>query len=107
MSLIDELVKDRELMKTASKELKKRGYEWAKAETAYQSTKARRALEMKDKGIPATLIQTIIKGDREVSEKLFQRMVAEAEYTSAKEALNVYKLDAKLLEEQIDREWRS
>lgn len=105
-SLIDDLMRDRDLMKTASKELKKRGRELAEAEVAYQSAKARRALEMRDAGVPATLITTVIKGDGDVAELLFKRMIAESEYSSAQEALNVYKLDAKLLEAQIDREWR-
>lgn len=104
-NLLLELKRDRDLMKIASSEVKTRGIEYARAEAEYQSAKARRALEMKADGCPVTFIQTVIKGDEEVCEKMFQRDCAEAEYKSAVEALNVYKLDSRLLEAQISREW--
>ena len=37
---------------------------------------------------------------------MFERDCAQVRYDSAKEALQVYKLDARMLEAQIDREWR-
>ena len=104
--LLSELIRDRELMKTASKQLKERGVALAVAEAEYQTAKAKRALAMQANGQSATMIQLVIKGDEEVSRKLFARDCAEAEYESAREALNVYKLDARLLEAQIDREYR-
>ena len=104
--LLSELIRDRELMKTASKQLKERGVALAVAEAEYQTAKAKRALAMQADGQSVTMIQLVIKGDEEVSEKLFARDCAEAEYESAREALNVYKLDARLLEAQIDREYR-
>lgn len=107
LSLIQGLEDDRRLMKAASSEIKKRGKEYAEAEADYQATKARVALEMKANGYPVTFIQTIIKGNKEVNDKLFKRDCAEAEYRSAMEALNVYKLDSRLLEAQIAREWSS
>lgn len=93
------------MMKTASSEIRNRGVEYARAEAEYQSAKAKRALELKSEGNPVTFIQTIIKGDDEVSLKLLARDIAEAEYKSAVEALQCYKLDARLLEAQIAREW--
>lgn len=104
-SIYRALDEDRRLMKRASSEITKRGIDYAKAEAEYQATKARRALEMKADHYPVTFIQTIIKGDEEVNKKLLARDCAEAEYKSAVEALNVYKLDARLIEAQIQREW--
>lgn len=98
---------DRRLMKAASTELKKRGEQYAKAEAAYQAAKNRRALEMKTEGLSATMIQTIIKGDPEVNDLLYERDFAEIDYRSAVEALNCYKLDARIIEAQINREWSS
>lgn len=95
----------RKQMKNASKELRDRGKAKARAEADYQAAKARRALEMKAEGHSGTMIQTLIKGDPEVNQKLFERDCAEVLYESAKEALNVYKLDAKLLEADIERAW--
>ena len=99
------LNRDRNLMKAASEELKSRGLAKAKAEADYQATKNRRVLEMKAEGYSASLINLLIKGDPEVNGKLFERECAEVVYDSAKEALNVYKLDARMLEAQLEREW--
>lgn len=104
--LIPALMRDRELMKTASRELKERGVALAKAEAEYQAAKNATALRMKAEGFSATMINLILKGDDHVSQLLFARDCAQVEYDSAKEALNVYKLDARLIEAQIDREYR-
>lgn len=103
--VFSDLMRDRDLMKKASEELKERGIAKAQAEAEYQRVKAARALEMKAEGIPATLIQMTIKGDTKVNEKLFERECAVALYESAHEALQLYKLDARLLEAQIQREY--
>lgn len=105
MSLLDELNYDRDMVKTAMREAKERGIALAKAESEYQILKNTRSLELKDAGIPATLIQQIIKGDEQVNRAMFSRDCAQVEYDSAQEAINVYKLDARLLENQISREW--
>lgn len=103
--LYNDLARDRDLMQTASKELKDRGIALAKAESEYQTAKSKRALELKAEGYAATMIALILKGDEQVSVKLFERDCAQALYDSAKEALQCYKLDARLLEAQISREW--
>lgn len=105
LDLLNGIEEDRKLMKRASEELKKRGYELANAESEYQKSKYKRALEMKADGMSATMINLLIKGDPEVSIKLLARDCAQANYQSAIEALNCYKLDARLLEAQLSREW--
>lgn len=100
-----DLQRSRKLMQKASTELKDRGIALAKAQAEYQATKNKRALEMKAEGYSATIINMILKGDEEVSLKLFERDCAQVLYDSAKDALNVYKLDARLLEAQLERDW--
>lgn len=97
---------NRELMFTAQEQLEELGREKARAEAAYQATKARVALRMKADGMTATMIQLTIKGDPEVNTALMARDCAETDYESAKEALNVYKLDLRVVEAQIERENR-
>lgn len=104
--LLADLMRDRDLMKRASEALKERGIALAKAEAEYQTAKHSRSLAMKADGHSATMIQLLIKGDEKVSLAMFARDCAQVEYDSAREALNVYKLDARLLEAQIDREYR-
>lgn len=103
--IYEALSRDRDLMKTASRELRDRGIEKAMAEAEYQTVKNRRVLELKAEGFSASMIQMTIKGDDKVNDKLFARDCADVLYESAREALNVYKLDARLLEAQISREW--
>lgn len=105
MNLLSELQRDRDLMRKAVAECTDRGRVLARAEAEYQEAKNIRVLEMKDERVPATLIQLLIKGDPKVNEKLFRRDVARVDYDSARDAVNVYKLDARLLEQQIQREW--
>lgn len=105
LDLLNGLEEDRRLMKRASEELRKRGHELAKAENEYQVAKHTRCLQLKAEGYSATMISLIIKGDDEVSTKLLARDIAQVDYQSAIEALNVYKLDSRLLEAQLQREW--
>lgn len=105
MDLVGGVNEDRELMKLAVKEAKDRGLRLAKAEAEYQSRKHIRALQLKSDGHSATMVQLILKGDPDVCEALFERDCAQVEYDSAVEAINAYKLSARLLEAQIQREW--
>lgn len=107
MQLISALNDDRQKMLLAVKEAEERGVKLAEAERDYQRAKNVRVLEMRADHEPATLIQLLIKGDPEVNMKLFERDVAKIEYESAQEAINAYKLSARLLEQQIQREWNS
>lgn len=105
MDLLSRLQRDRELMLAAVSEAKERGIRLAHAEAAYQTAKHQRVLQMKDEGMSATMIQMLLKGDEHVSLPLFERDCAQVEYDSAKEAINAYKLSARLTEAQIQREW--
>ena len=52
-----------------------------------------------------TLINQIIYGIPEVANKRFKRDVAEAMYNTAQESINVLKLQIRVLEGQLSREW--
>lgn len=103
--LVAAVESDRRMMLLAVEEAKKRGIALAKAEAEYQTAKHAKALQMRSEGIPATLIAVMLKGDEDVSCRLFERDCAQAEYDSAREAINAYKLSARLIEAQIQREW--
>lgn len=109
--MIDDLynawAEDRQLMFDSQQKLKRLGETKARAEAEYQKVKARVAFRMKADGYSASMIQTVIKGDEEVNTALMRRDCAESEYESEKEALNVYKLDLRVVEAQIEREYRS
>lgn len=103
--LIRGIQQDRENMIAAAREARELGLKLAEAESNYQAAKHIRALEMRTDGEPVTLIQMMIKGDPTVREKLYARDCAQVEYEAAKEAVNAYKLSARLQEAQASREW--
>ena len=84
---------------------RKRGLEMTRAEAAYYSVKDRRVRELMDEGLSATAIGMVIKGEPEVTEALKHYHDMEVLYTNAKEAVNVYKLRLRVLENQYEREW--
>ena len=86
--------------------LAKYGKELAEAERDYKITLRQEALKLRtEKDMPVTLIQQVVYGIPEVAEKRFKRDVAEAMRNTAQENINVQKLQIKILEEQIKRDW--
>ena len=88
------------------KSLRKTGTEFAEAERDYKITLREEALKLRsEKGMPVTLIQQIIYGVPKVAEKRFQRDIKEAVYKANQEAINSTKLQIRILENQISREY--
>lgn len=86
--------------------LAKYGKELAETERDYKITLRQEALKLRtQKDMPVTLIQQVVYGIPEVAEKRFKRDVAEAMRNTAQENINVQKLQIRILEEQIKREW--
>ena len=84
---------------------KKRGEEWAQAKADYYTAKAEAALQMRKDGVPVTLIEIAVKGDKAVNRAMLEMDIAEVGYDNAREARNVYKKKLDTLREQYDREW--
>ena len=61
--------------------------------------------KLKDAGASITEISLSIKGQPEVAEKLFARDVAKVMYEANQEHINTVKLQLRLLDNQIAREW--
>lgn len=89
----------------ALKEYGKRGKEYAEAERQYRSALAQKILQERDKNTPVTIISDVCRGSAEIADLKFKRDVAEVLYKSAQEALNCYKLQIRVIENQIEREW--
>ncbi len=94
------------MLDKALQQLGNRGRANAEAEQNYRIALARKILIERDKGTPVTVISDIARGDREIAKLKFERDVAEITYKSAMEAINCYKIQIKVLSEQIDREWK-
>ena len=88
------------------KKLRETGTEYAEAERDYKITLRQEALKLRnDDKLPVTLIQQIVYGVPEVAGKRFKRDVKEAIYKSNQEAINVLKLQIRIMENQIQREY--
>lgn len=100
---IQELTKK---LNQAIKLLSKYGNDLAEAERDYKITLRQEALKLRsEKNMPVTLIQQVVYGVPEVANKRFKRDVAEAMRNTSQENINVLKLQIKILESQLQREW--
>ena len=93
------------LLDSAIRQLGKRGEAYAEAEREYRVAYAKRILEERDKGTPVTIISDLCKGDYEIATLRFKRDCAEVVYKSAAEAINSYKLQIRIMDSQLTREW--
>lgn len=105
MSIYQQIVKVRDELKITLDESKALGERWAILKAQYESTKSRRALEMKEQGFTASMIELTIKGDADVSQAMMERDIAEVQYKNACEGVNVLKKEFDYLREQYQREW--
>ena len=104
--LIIELQGRVSMLDTALKQLGNRGRAAADAEQKYRISLAQKIMVERDKGTPATIMSDICRGDPQIAKLKFDRDVAEVTYKSAMEACNIYKIQVKVLENQIDRGYR-
>ena len=93
------------MLYVAMKEAKVRGLKWAQLEAHYYSMKAEETLLLHEQGHTATNIANIIKGQPKTNEALERMHEAEVLYDNAKEAINVYKIIARILNDEQQREF--
>lgn len=105
MDLMQDLEIKRKQLDYSIKELSKNGIALANAERDYKIAVCKKALELKDGGMAATLIQLTIYGYKEIATLRFQRDSAEVIYNANLEAINSLKLQIRLLSNQIDKEY--
>ena len=108
MNLLNDLKLKNDELNISLKSLKKNGIILAEKERDYKIELRCQALKLRsEKAMPVTLIQSIIYGVPEVADLRFKRDVAEATYKANQEAINTIKLQIRILESQISREWNS
>lgn len=87
------------------KELRNSGTKYAQAEKDYKICLMKECLKLRDEKMPVTLIDKICYGVPAVAELRFKRDVAEAVYKANLESINGIKLQLRLLENQLQREF--
>lgn len=103
--LVTEIMDKSRMLDVAILELKRRGQKYAEAERDYRVALAKQMLTERDNGMPVTIISDICKGKSEIAQLRFSRDCAEVFYKSAMEAINSMKLQIRLMDSQLDREW--
>ena len=105
MDLYEEMNKLNELLTSALSEYKKRGKDYANAYKKYRMLVAQELLRLKAEGMPVTIAYDIARGKEEVANAKEQEIITECLYKSCQEAINTFKLQIKVLQEQINKEW--
>lgn len=87
--------------------LRKNGIEAAERERDYKIHLRQECLKLRDEGMPVGLIDKVCYGIPSVANKRFDRDVAQATYKANQEHINVKKLQLRIVESQINREWNN
>jgi len=106
MDLFNDLQALTNRLNQSIKLLAKYGREFAETERDYKITLRQEALKLRtEKDMPVTLINQVVYGVPEVANKRYKRDVAEAMYQTAQENINSIKLQIRVIEGQLNREW--
>ena len=105
MDLVNQVFRLKDELTTSIRKLKDNGVKLAEAERDYKIKLCETVLRLKDEGQTSTNINFMIYGVKEVAELRFNRAVAQTIYDTNQEFINSTKLQLRLLEAQISREW--
>ena len=105
MELYEELQTKTRQLDIAIKDLRKNGTSYAEAERDYKIKLREEILKLRDEGVAVGVIDKICYGIPSVAEMRFKRDVAEAVYKANQEAIASIKLQLRLIENQVNREF--
>lgn len=103
--LWSELQRKTQQLDYSVKELRASGTEYAAAERDYKIKLREVCLGLKAGGMAVGLIDKVCYGIPDVANLRFKRDVAEAVYKANIEAINAVKLEIRIINEQLSREW--
>ena len=89
------------------KSLRTTGSEYAKAYTDYRVALAKELMVLKEEGYAITLAGDIARGKPEIARLKFKEISSEAIYKANQESINALKLQIKIIQEQINKEYAS
>ena len=95
------------LLTKALEQYKQRGFEYAKAYKEYRIAVAQELLRLRAEEMPVTIAYDIARGNKYVAELKEKEIIAESLYKSCQEAINTYKLQIKIINEQIKTEFNN
>jgi hypothetical protein len=81
------------------------GRKYAQTDHDYRVALAMEIMTQRSKGTPATIMSDICRGKPEIASLRLDRDIAETLYKCKLEAINAIKLQIRVMESQIEREW--
>ena len=105
MDLLTELLNKQDELRQTIKAMKSWGSKKAEAEKAYKIRLRQEVLKERDKGTAIGVITLIVYGEDEVAKMRLDRDITETMYEACKEQINAIKLEIRVLENQINREY--
>ena len=105
MELWEEIIVIERQLNEALSTFRHNGMKYCEAERQYQMAKSKEILRLKSEGYPITLIPQIVKGIEHIAELDFNRNAAEIVYKANQEAINIKKLQLRVKESEVEREY--
>lgn len=94
-------------LEVSLKELRVNGTNYAQAERDYKILLRQECLKLRDEGMAIGMIDKTCYGIPSVAEARYKRDIAETVYKANQEAINSIKLQLRIIENQIGREYES
>lgn len=101
----DEIQERTKKLDQAIEHLAENGRELAEKEKEYKIALNQKALQLRAEDMPVTLINQVIYGYEDIALLRFARDTAQVKYNANQEFINVLKLEIRILENQIAREY--
>lgn len=105
MELYEELMAKIKQLEYSVKQLRTLGSAYASSERDYKVLLRQEVLKMREEGQAVGIIELTCYGIPSVAEARFKRDAAEAVYDACKEAIQSLKLQIRIIEGQLAREW--
>lgn len=105
--LINDIQAKLNQLQVVVKKLRQTGTEYAQAEKDYKILLRQECLKLRDEKMAIGMIDKTCYGIPSVAEARFRRDVAQAVYQANQESINALKLQIRILDAQIGREWHN
>lgn len=105
MDLFNDLQTKIKELEISIKSLRQNGTNYAKAEKEYKILLRQECLKLRDEGMAIGMIDKTCYGIPSIAEARFRRDVAETIYKANLEAIQSIKLQMRIIEGQLNREW--
>lgn len=107
MEIYEEMQQKINQLNVAIKELATTGSQYSKSYTQYRIALAQEIVRLKDEGMAITLCYDIARGKPDIARLKFAEIRDEALYKANQENINALKLQIRILESQLEREYNN